>query len=52
MPGISFDIIYENKHGMWELDINGTQLPVSYRTADPSYRNTSILGEAAGRASQ
>ncbi len=51
MPSISFDIIYENKDGMWELDISGTQLPVSYRAANPTYRNTSILGES-GQSSQ
>ena len=45
MPSISFDIIYEDKDGMWEMDINGTQLPISYRAGNPTYRNTSILGE-------
>ena len=47
MPTISFDAIHEMNGSAWALDINGTQLPVNYRIAHPTYRNTSIPGEAA-----
>ena len=46
VPKISFDAIYETRAGAWALNINGTQLPVTYRSAHPTYRNTSIPGEA------
>ena len=48
VPNISFDAIYETKAGAWALNINGTQLPVNYRYAHPTYRNTSIPGETPG----